>query len=446
MIFNTLFDKIFVLSLKSSTERRSHIENEFKRVGISKYDFYDAISPDSDEYTTFINSGIVSTFPPCFRCGHMRCACENNFLTSFQLANWASFLSIFNTIIEKNYKFVLLFEDYIVFTTQYKRIFNRLFSKANFRKYRINMNKPLLIKMGAAFDAVNHNSIAEPRFIKNFALCNPCFAINIEMAKIYINSLKKISWTSDTYFHKIIPQHLPSIQSFTTYPYGIYELSFVRSKQKFESLIRPKNQLRRIEYKEYFFITTNFMQIFFLKKLFKNGLGIDTFNMGLNGCINYFMLLDDTTVDKYYFQKKYFIFDNPIDDIKLIYHTIINKIDIFIKMYEAFLVKINKQYNINISFTSETSSLLESVIYYYYYYLELTKMYTSSSSFIKIDMRTLSSSPITDFFNKNGDMNRYLEFKKKILESYSDLDEEINKYIIFFDESEEIHLLYDATL
>ena len=51
----------------------------------------------------------------------------------------------------------------------------------------------------------------------------------------------------------------PSIQHLTMYPYPVYELSFVKGIQKFESTVRPTNSLRRIEYVDYLFLTTNFL-------------------------------------------------------------------------------------------------------------------------------------------------------------------------------------------
>ena len=261
MIFNTLFNNIYVLNLKKSVDRKTHIENEFKRVGINenKYNFFEATPHDSDEVKTLMKSGFVKKFPNCFRCNNKRCNCENNFLTLYQIANWCSFINIFKDIIKNDYKFVLICEDDIVFSFQYERIINKLFSLTNFKKY--NINKPLLIRLGTAFNPSNHNSRDEPIFLKNFATCNPCFAINKQMAEIYLHFLQKIDYPSDIYFHKLIPQNIKGIQYFTMYPYPVYELSFVKEKQKFESLVRPINAFIRIEYKELLFLS---MEVIFI--------------------------------------------------------------------------------------------------------------------------------------------------------------------------------------
>jgi len=231
MIFNYIFDKIYVINLKKSEDRKEHIINEFKRVGIEKYEFFEATPHDSEETINLMNSNLVKKFPNCFRCNLNRCSCENNFLTPFQIGNWCSFINIFKDIIKNNYKFILICEDDIVFSHQYKRILDSLLSPKSFKNYKINMTKPLLIRMGTAYNSDNHNSPAEPRFLKNYSLCNPCFAINKEMAFIYLRYLKIIDYHSDVYFHQKIPKNIPGIQYFTMYPYPVYELSFVPEKK-----------------------------------------------------------------------------------------------------------------------------------------------------------------------------------------------------------------------
>ena len=99
MIFNSIFDNIYVLNLKESADRRAHIETEFKRVDILKYQFFEGTPHDSTEVINITKSGLVKRFPNCFRCDQKRCNCENNYLTPFQIGNWCSFLNIFNDII-----------------------------------------------------------------------------------------------------------------------------------------------------------------------------------------------------------------------------------------------------------------------------------------------------------------------------------------------------------
>jgi GR25 family glycosyltransferase involved in LPS biosynthesis len=344
MIFNQIFDHIYVINLKNSEDRREHIKNEFKRVGIDKYDFFEATPHDSDDVKKLVNSNIVKQFPSCFRCLKDRCNCENNFLTPYQLGNWCSFIRLFHDILNNKYNFVLICEDDIVFSHQYKRIIDKLLSKSTFNSYKINMNKPLLIRMGTAFNPDNHNSNANPIFLKNYSLCNPCFAINKEMAFIYLKYLK-INYHSDVYFHQQIPKGIKGIQYFTMYPYPIYELSFVKSKQKFESQIRPKNAFRRMEYKEYLLLSSNFMLHLYLIKLIKNSkLDIKVNSIGYNGNIDYYLLMDENEKKKYYFKYKILLYDNDENNLKLLkeYKNL--------NIYKLFCNKINELYNINIDY------------------------------------------------------------------------------------------------
>jgi hypothetical protein len=224
------------------------------------------------------------------------------------------------------------------------------------------MDKPLLIRLGTAFNPYNHNSNSEPFFLKNYSLCNPCFAINKEMALTYLKYLKIIDYHSDIYFHKKIPMNIQGVQFFTMYPYPIYELSFVKSKKKFDSLIRPKNSFRRIEYKEYLFLTSNLLLGIFIKNCIKNnGLDIRDDRIGMNGSINYFILIDELEKKRFYFDKKIIIIDNYLDDIKIIYNNIFNQ------SYNLLLNKISSINNLNIENLEQN---LKSCILFYNNYMK----------------------------------------------------------------------------
>jgi len=348
MIFNDIFNHIYVINLKKCTDRKEHIEKEFNRVGIVNYEFFEATPHDSIDSINLYNGPFVKKFPNCFRCGLKRCSCENNYLTPFQIANWHSFIRVFTDIINNKYNFVLICEDDIVFSHQYKRIIDKLLSKQNFKNYRIDMNKPLLIRLGTAFNPSNHNSRDEPMFIKNYSLCNPCFAINKHMALIYLKYLKIIDYHSDVYIHQKIPKNIKGIQFFTMYPYPIYELSFVKSKQKFESVVRPNNGIRRLEYKEFLFISSNFLLHLFLVKMIlslKLPLSIGIHKMGYNGNIDYYLLMNEHDQQKYYFENKILIFDSE-ENNKTIFHKYKhldlykkynNDIDLFYEFYDKLL-------------------------------------------------------------------------------------------------------------
>ena len=426
MIFNNIFDHIYVLNLKESVERRNHIENEFKRVGIEKYEFFEAVHYDSDEAKDLIKSDKVKKFPTCFRCLKIRCNCENNYLTPFQIANWCSFLNIFKDILKNNYKFVLICEDDIVFTFQYKRIINKLLSPNNFRNYKINMNRPLLIKMGSAYNPDNHNSKSEAHFLKNLALSNPCFAINNKMADIYLKNLKLIDHTSDIYFHRKIPRVFHDVQNFTMFPYPVYELSFVKSKQKFESLIRPKNGIRRLEFSNYLFLSSNILINFFYKNIIKKlKIDIRTDRIGFHGNIDTYILLNENDKNRFYFQNKILLYDDYNDDIKIIYFNIKNNKKEIINIYNLYLNKINNYFNLHIVLNND-EKLLKNIIEYYDNYLKLINL---EENLIKININNESDSLISyiKIMNLKDNIDYYNTNKKIILDNCNLLNSDIGK-------------------
>ena len=420
MIFNTIFNHIYVLNLKESTDRRKHIEDEFKRVGIEKYDFFEATPYYSDEVKNLTKSNLVKKFPNCFRCDKKRCDCENNFLTPFQIANWCSFINIFNDIIKNDYKFVLICEDDIVFTFQYERIINTLLSKQSFKNYQININKPLLIRLGTAYNSSNHdNTNTAPIFIKNYPLCNPCFAINKEMAIIYLKYLKIIDYHSDVYFHKKIPKSIPGIQFLTMFPYPIYELSFVKSKRKFNSLIRPPNSFRRKEFKEILLLSSNVLINIFLKSIVKKTLlDIKYDNIGYNGNIDSFILMDENEKEKYYFENKILLIDHYYDDIKIIYYNITKNNIHTIQNYDLYLNKINLYYHLNLNLENN-ENILENIILFYHYYLKLLNI--NIQKIININNHN-DFSNIVKYLKipiLNKDIVNYNIYKKLLLDSVS---------------------------
>jgi GR25 family glycosyltransferase involved in LPS biosynthesis len=420
MIFNTIFNHIYVLNLKESIDRKEHIQNEFKRVGITKYDFFEATPYYSDEVKDLMNSRLVKKFPNCFRCNKKRCNCENNYLTPYQIANWCSFINMFKDIIKNDYKFVLICEDDIVFTSQHKRIINKLLSPQAFKFYNININKPLLIRLGTAFNPDNHNSRNEAIFLKNYSLCNPCFAINKQMAIIYLYYLKIIDYHSDVYFHQKIPKNIKGIQFFTMYPYPVYELSFVKEKQKFESLIRPKNAFRRIEYKEFLFISSNLFLEQVLKKITKElNLNIEINSMGFNGNINYFLLLDETVKKSYFFESKILLLDDFYSDIKIIYNTINQK---NILIYNLYLKKIKELFDIDISLNND-EFLLKNIIIFYNYFLKLLDL----ENIIKININNIDNIKNIYFVNSlKKEIINYNKFKNILLDKNKLTNEEID--------------------
>ena len=403
MILNTFFDKIYVINLKESIDRNIHIKNEFQKKGITNYEFFEAEHYNNSEVKELLNSNKVISFPPCFRCLKNRCRCENNFLTKYQIANWLSFIKLFNKILVDENDFVLICEDDIVFTKQSTFIFNELLNEKNFKKYNINKNNPILIKMGSAYNVNTHDLYMKPEFIKNYSLSNPCFAVNKEMIKVFLYNLKIIDYHSDIYFHKKIPINFSNVQMLVMNPMPIYELSFIEGKKQFNSLIRPSNEIRKKEYYDFLFVTMNkLLEYIPIEYVNKYKLNISNKSIQFNGTINHFYNLNNKYHDKYYFKNKIFIYDNYNDDLSIIKNDI--------KLDNSYLMKIIEivinKYNI------EVENNYEDII------INFKKIYPKIISYFEELNFLIININDNNIFNKYKTIEKYQNIKFNILNNF----------------------------
>jgi len=400
MILNSFFDKIFIINLKQSIDRKNHMVHEFEKMKITNYEFFEATHFEEEEVDKLLNSKKVFSFPPCFRCLKNRCKCENNFLTKYQIANWLSYIKLFNKILESEYNFVLICEDDIAFQKNSEYILNNLLNDNTFLKYKINKDKPLLLKMGAAYDIKTHLIQNQPSFIKNYSLSNPCFALNKAMIQVFLYNLKIIDYHSDIYFHKKIPMNFKNVQMFVMNPFPVYELSFVKDLQKFDSLVRPKNQLRRKEYHDFLFVTIHKLLEYVPLEYTKN-LKINVSNkiIDYNGTINYYYILKKEDQEKFYFKNKIFIFDNQKDDIEVMKNDICFKKDSHI-LHIIYLVL--EKYNLNIK--NDKTSVLNNIEQIYPHILH----FFEENNFLIIDINK------DNIFDKYNITNKYIQLKNSL--------------------------------
>ena len=409
MILNNFFDNIYVINLKESVDRKNHIINEFNKMKISKYEFFEAVHYDDNVVQELLNSKKVMSFPPCFRCLKNRCNCENNFLTKYQIANWCSYIKLFNQILSSDDNIVLICEDDIVFSKQSHHILNTLLHKNTLKKYKINLNFPLLIKMGAAYNNNTHYSYKNPSYIKNYSLSNPCFAVNKEMIKIFLYNLKIIDYHSDIYFHDRIPKKFPNIQMLVMNPFPVYELSFVKSIQQFDSLVRPKNQIRKKEYKDFLFVTMNKLIEYIPLKYSKNfNLKVSASSIDFNGTINFYYCLNDHYKFKFFFQNKIFIYDNIDDDIILMKNDIIYNNNCYI----LFIIKlVINTYKLDIN--DDINSIIDNLKYLYKYIIS----YFEQENFNVININE------HNIFTKYDFIKNYINIKNNFKNSKLELNE-----------------------
>lgn len=248
-MFTQALNNIYVINLKRCFDRRQHIVDEFKRVGIkdTDYTFFDAVDSNSEEVLNMMESNFVHKFPPCFRCGMDKCNCSNNILTDCQIGNWCSFINCMKEIDEKNYDgLVMICEDDIKFTNRGVNILNKILDEGNIKRMRNIGEKPILLRVGSMLNN-KHSVKGPPKFVKVNSLSNPAFIINVHFARSFLKHLNKINCTSDTYIQIRLPKIDKNVFDFTIIPQPIYELS-TGGGRLFKSTIHPKGNDKRVGY------------------------------------------------------------------------------------------------------------------------------------------------------------------------------------------------------
>jgi GR25 family glycosyltransferase involved in LPS biosynthesis len=230
---NDIVDNIYVISLKRCIDRREHIKKLFKKHEI-KYTLFDAV----DKTDTCVNDMYQSSvflYPPCFRCKKDNCSHENNVLIPAQVANFMSYLKLFNTILKTDDEIVLICEDDIQFTEHAETIFNKL--NIQFIENTINIKEPFIIGLGATLSKYHECNVnTKVRLDKRYTRCNPSFIINKLMIQKLINEFNIIDTTSDVFIHEQIGKKYQYILT----PLPIYELSYTKEIAIFVSEIHPK--------------------------------------------------------------------------------------------------------------------------------------------------------------------------------------------------------------
>jgi len=223
---DALFDKVYCLNLRRCPDRRDHMIREFAKLGISKYTFFDATDKDSPEVREAFRSGFVDNRRRLLKP-----------LRPSEVGNFLSFRKIFRDIIRNNIKFALICEDDLNFMPYAKKVLMQVLSANHMKHYGINLQYPTLIRLGWKKGADHHYN-GNIEVIPYTRISNPCFAINLEMAKKLDANLRSITTPSDVYIHKIIS---PQFKHHTIFPPIAHDLS-QSANPKFRSEILPKNR------------------------------------------------------------------------------------------------------------------------------------------------------------------------------------------------------------
>lgn len=236
-----LFDMIYVINLNQCADRREHIRSEFRRVGIpdDKYLIVPAVDGDrSDRIKAILKNRGVEKL-------------ENDLYThwknlnKYQMANWCSYIKVWEDVAKREYEIVMICEDDITFTDYYKPVVETLFNYEYLLQTGIDPAKPLLIGVGSGYQKKVHNcrgkkvelTMNNPSKTRD---CNPCHIINLPMAKLLIENTGVIDRASDVFIHHKIGD---KVQHYWAVPEPVYELSWNPLVKKFESMIeRPINK------------------------------------------------------------------------------------------------------------------------------------------------------------------------------------------------------------
>ena len=227
---NNLFDKVYCLNLVRCTDRREHMIKEFEKIGITKYQFFEATDKDSPEVKHAFKSGFVNnSYRPL------------NPLSRSEVGNFLSFRRIFKDIIRNNIKFALICEDDLNFMPYTQTVLSAVFSPHGMKKYGFNLHEPTLIRLGWK-KCSDHHYNGHVRVQPYVIISNPCFAINLEMAKKLDSNLHQINTPSDVYIHRILSPHY---NHHTVFPPIAHDLTR-SSNPKFRSEIRPDKGARHL--------------------------------------------------------------------------------------------------------------------------------------------------------------------------------------------------------
>lgn len=221
-IFYPLFDHIYVINLKDSTDRKQHIINEFHRVGLQTFQFIEAIGSKDPLVNQLVKSKRVVG------------------LNRPQLGNWCSHLKIWEDIAKNQYKLALICEDDIKFTENAFTTLTKLL-EPKLLDSLLNYEDPILLGLGSLHNPKRHEPWNKKcRWEKTDVLCNPCYAINGAAAEELLKSCdinrpeRAINLPSDTYLHIHKGQEF---QKYVAIPQPIYDLSLSTKCKEFNSTV-----------------------------------------------------------------------------------------------------------------------------------------------------------------------------------------------------------------
>ncbi|MCL4676195.1 MAG: glycosyltransferase family 25 protein, partial [Pararhodobacter sp.] len=230
------FDRILVLSLTSSIDRRARLPGHLASVGLSDFEFFDACGPDSTVVAEAYEDSRVASFPPCFRCGKTECGDDtcNNTLIPQQIGNFCSCLALWDVIARGNDR-VLVLEDDVVLHPWAPRVLEELSRKVAAGEVAFAPDQPRLLRLGWALNRDHQKGDDEVSLSPVLRMSNPCYAITPAFAAKALSLFERFETTSDVFLHQSCPS--PG-EALSVFPPIASDLSW--STGEVASTIHPK--------------------------------------------------------------------------------------------------------------------------------------------------------------------------------------------------------------
>jgi GR25 family glycosyltransferase involved in LPS biosynthesis len=231
----SIFDKVYVISLPTSIDRRAYIKTHLDSLAVEEYVFHNAVHSSDPEVKEHFENGLVRQYPPCFRCGMNECGRKdcNNTLIPQQVATFLSYKSLWNKIASEPQR-ALVMEDDVIFHKHADIVLKFLREEITEKRIRFVAEFPTLLRLGWALCS-DHSDAQPPRNSTDIKMSNPCHALTSAMAKRALENARTINHTVDVYLHRDLPRPGEAV---TIYPPIASELSW--STGEFDSLIHPK--------------------------------------------------------------------------------------------------------------------------------------------------------------------------------------------------------------